>query len=244
MQESFVFYRSFYESIKNLEPVIQAEIYNAIMEYALDNKLPENLSGIAYAIFTLIKPQIDANNRRRKNGEKGGRPKTEIKPKNNLTITENKPNNNLDKTEIKPNYNLNETETEPNVNVNDNVNVNNSGGNIRVAKVKRIVNLYHQYCPSLPKVLRLTEKRMKIIEDRLSEYTEEELIEIFKKVEGNSFLREGSKKWKGADFDFIMDKEKIVKIAEGFYEWGSNANKGIQKSKYDFAALQKMIDGG
>ena len=33
MRESFVFYKSFYESIKELDPNDQVKIYNAIFEY-------------------------------------------------------------------------------------------------------------------------------------------------------------------------------------------------------------------
>jgi len=109
MKDSFVFYRSFYESIGNLDKDIQLEIYNAICEYSLNDKNPE-LSPIATAIFTLIKPNIDNATKRYnasvENGKKGGRPKKNEnlkKPNENLK----KPNNNLDETQDKPNENLN-----------------------------------------------------------------------------------------------------------------------------------------
>jgi hypothetical protein len=105
MKDSFIFYRSFYESIRNLDKDIQIEIYNAICEYSLNDKNLE-LSPIATAIFTLIKPNIDNATKRYnasvENGKKGGRPKKE-KPNENLK----KPNNNLDKTKTEPNQNLN-----------------------------------------------------------------------------------------------------------------------------------------
>ncbi len=109
MRESFIFYKSFYESIKELDSDTQSKIYNAIMEYQF-NKNEVNLSGVSKSIFTLIKPQLDANNSRYENGKKGGRPKTETKPNQNQT-----------KTKLKPNVNVNENE---NVNVNVNVNEN------------------------------------------------------------------------------------------------------------------------
>lgn len=104
MRDSMVFYRSFYEAIKELTTEQQGIIYNAIFSYGLDKKEPE-LNGVIKTIWTLIKPQIDANLRKYENGNKGGRP-----PK--------------DKTEPKPNNNLNETKPKANVNVNDNDNVN------------------------------------------------------------------------------------------------------------------------
>ncbi|MCW0510669.1 conserved phage C-terminal domain-containing protein [Riemerella anatipestifer] len=115
-RDSFIFYRSFYEAIRELPRDIQGEVLTAIMEYGLDGVTTDNLKPIARAIVALIKPQIDANNRRFDNGKKGGRP-----PK---TETETKPKHNLTETKDKPNKNLTETETKPNKNVNDNVNVN------------------------------------------------------------------------------------------------------------------------
>ena len=106
MRDSIVFYRSFYEAIKEIPLEEQGVVYNAIYGYALDGIEPE-LTGIAKAIFLLVKPQIDANNSRYENGKKGGKPKT------NQTET---------KAEPKPNQDV--TETEPNVNVNVNVNEN------------------------------------------------------------------------------------------------------------------------
>lgn len=107
MRESFIFYRSFYDAIKDLPRDIQSEIYTAIMEYSLYGNETDNLKPVARSIFTLIKPQIDVNNKRFQNGRKGGRPK----PNNNQTETKEEPNNN-------------QTETKPKPNVNDNVNDN------------------------------------------------------------------------------------------------------------------------
>jgi hypothetical protein len=108
MRDSIVFYRSFYEAIKEIPLEEQGVVYNAIYGYALDGIEPE-LNGIAKAIFLLVKPQIDANNNRYENGKKGGKPKA---------------NQNETKTEPKPNQDVTETEPNENVNVNVNVNVN------------------------------------------------------------------------------------------------------------------------
>lgn len=107
MRDSFIFYRSFYEAIKNLPRDIQGEIYTAIMEYSLYGNETENLKPVARSIFTLIKPQIDVNNKRFNNGCKGGRPKgdsqtkTKEKPKQNQTKTKEKPNDNVNDNDIK-----------------------------------------------------------------------------------------------------------------------------------------------
>lgn len=99
MRESFVFYESFYLAIAELSASQQAKIYTAICRYALYGEEPE-LKGASAAVFRLVKPQIDANNRRYENGKKGaehgvkgGRPKnpkeTPNKPLTNPTKTPN-----------------------------------------------------------------------------------------------------------------------------------------------------------
>lgn len=96
MRDGFVFYSSFYDAISDLGLQQQAKIYNAICRYALLGEEP-NLSGALSTVFKLIKPQIDANNKRYENGKKGGRPvKSTIsedeKPNHNQTETKGKPN--------------------------------------------------------------------------------------------------------------------------------------------------------
>lgn len=109
MRDSFIFYRSFYEGIKELPRDVQGEVLTAIMEYSLNGVTTIQLKPIAKAMFILIKPQIDANTKRYENGKKGGRPSNK---------------NNQNKTETKPNHNQKETKAKPNVNDNDNDNVN------------------------------------------------------------------------------------------------------------------------
>jgi hypothetical protein len=88
MRESAIFYRSFYEAIKQLPPENQAEVYNAIFEYALNFKQVE-LSGINYMLFTLIQPQIDANIRRFKNGCKAKKKQAKSKKEANNNVNDN-----------------------------------------------------------------------------------------------------------------------------------------------------------
>lgn len=92
-RESFVFYRSFYEAIKDLDCETKVEIYDAICEYSLNQNETE-IDGIGKTIITLIKPLLDANLKRYKNGCFGGRPKTKTKPKQNQNETKPEPNDN------------------------------------------------------------------------------------------------------------------------------------------------------
>ena len=113
-KESTVFYKSFFDAIKNIPQEEQLQVYNAIFEYSFYEKTPKLNDGIAKALFTIMKPNIDSANARYRasveNGRKGGRPKKE-----NLEETQQKPKENLEETQTKPRQNLN-------VNDNDNVN--------------------------------------------------------------------------------------------------------------------------
>ena len=83
-RKSFIFYRSFYEAIANLDDDTRLACYDAILAFGMDGEEIE-LEGVAKSIFTLIKPQLEANNRRYENGCKGaeygslgGRPKKNV----------------------------------------------------------------------------------------------------------------------------------------------------------------------
>jgi len=63
-RESFVFYRSFYDCIKDLDDKQTRELVVAICERALDRNENEIDDKIVKMAYNLIKPQIDANTKR------------------------------------------------------------------------------------------------------------------------------------------------------------------------------------
>ena len=96
-RDTFIFYRSFKESMSDLSDADKLIMYEAITDYSLDMKEPE-LTGFPKALFSLIRPFLDANTQRWKNGCKGGAPKgnknrfskstTEVQPEVNQSTTE------------------------------------------------------------------------------------------------------------------------------------------------------------
>ena len=93
MRDSFIFYRSFLKSIQHLDPVEQLELFQAIVQYGLDQHEPE-MSRYVRAVWESIKPQLDANQRKYENGCKGGKPKanhpvTTTEPPHNLMSNDN-----------------------------------------------------------------------------------------------------------------------------------------------------------
>ena len=104
-RESIVFYRSFYEAISQLQDAeTKNKVYEAVFEYGLNGNEIE-LTGIAGALFTAFKPQIDKNNKRYENSLKGGAPKGNSNAKKQPKTTKEQPKttkNNQDTTEKQP----------------------------------------------------------------------------------------------------------------------------------------------
>ena len=72
-RNSFVFYDSFYRAMHYLNEEEKIEYIDAICNYSLyDIEIEMSLK--IQGFFELVKPQIDANIKRREDGKKGGRP--------------------------------------------------------------------------------------------------------------------------------------------------------------------------
>jgi hypothetical protein len=127
-RDSTIFYRSFYEAIKELPEANQLEIYNAIFEHSLNLNKP-NLTGLSKTIYTLIEPQIEANLKRYENGNKP-------KKKHIESETEAKPKQDVSKSEANKNNNKN-------VNKNDNDN-NNEKDNTSLKKKQTPKHLFSE----------------------------------------------------------------------------------------------------
>ena len=83
---------------------------------------------------------------------------------------------------------------------------------------QEIVDLYHQICTSLPKVVLLNEKRKQLLRARWKEHPDLEFWkELFQRVENSDFLT-GRKADFRADFEWIIRPTNFVKIIEGRYD--------------------------
>ena len=221
-RESFVFYRSFYKAIMKLNDKDLAQAVRAICAYALDGELIE-CEGISEIIFDMAKPQIDANNNRFVNGQKGGRPKKTIGFENE----------NHRFSEKKPNVNVND-----NVNVNVNENVNDKGINYQL-----VADMFNDICISFPKVTKLSDSRKRAIRARLRQYSMDDLKRAFEIAEQSNFLKgENNKNW-SANFDWLMKDNNLAKVLDGNY-----ANRGqkieIDNKLRNFIEQNQVVDFG
>lgn len=131
-RDSFIFYRSFYEALFCLDASDRQVAMDAIMRYALDGEESE-ISGVALAIFKLVKPQLDANTQRYKSGMKSkgtdGEPEvnnkqTASKAEVNGKQSRSKSEANAKQTMTEPEANDKQTASKTGANENENVNVN------------------------------------------------------------------------------------------------------------------------
>ena len=226
-RESFVFYRSWWEAIKNLPREMQGEVLTAIIEYGLDGVTTESLKPITSALLAMAKPQIDKNNQRYDNGNKGGRKKaSETKSKPNETKTE--PNDNQTETKQEPKPNQTETESKPNEDDNEYDYKKEESTSDDVPK-KDGLSLppidYNALCQHfnkrfagiLPKVTSITETRRKAIRARIAEHGRESVIKVFDAIKASDFLKgHNDRNWQ-CDFDWIFRPTNYIKILEGTY---------------------------
>lgn len=107
---------------------------------------------------------------------------------------------------------------------------------------QEIIDIYNDTCVSLPRVLKLSEDRKKMIGARLNTYTLEDIKTVFEKAEKSDWLKgNNDRNWK-ADFDWILSAKKMPRILEGFYDnrETSNISKTSEQKQQD--RFQGIID--
>ncbi len=187
------------------------------------------------------------------NNQKPNENQSKTKPKPNRNQTETKPN----QTKTKPKPNLTKPEPNPNHSFSNNINnniilspkVDNISSNSneleasRPARIRegealpleRIRQMWNDTCPSFPKLLKLSDARKNKIRIRLQEMGGGEkglevMQEIFRRLEGSSFLKGDNKRGWKASFDWVFENDKNwVKVWEGNYG-GHDGNGGPSSS--------------
>lgn len=213
-RDSFIFYRSFYEAISELPKENQADTYDAIMQYALNQKEIE-LTGISKAIFSLVKPQLDANYKKYENG-KQKKSKKEAKVKQNESKAETNVNDN-------ENENVNE-----NVNDNDNDNV----GDSCVDGLQEVIDFYSNNIGFLnPYGLKILESYVEDMSSELVIYAMQISVENNKKT--ISYIKAILNNWTKANIKTLEEakRENKKKVS---------SNKQIEQRKYTESEFESL----
>jgi hypothetical protein len=144
-RDTFIFYRSFKESMKDLSAEDKLIMYEAISDYSLDLKEPE-LSGFPKALFSLIKPILDANIKRWRNGCKGGAPEGNKNNRFSKNTTEVQPEANQNTTEVQANKDKDkDVDKEYKLEINNRLPISPKGENI-LKFIKPSIEEVRKYC--------------------------------------------------------------------------------------------------
>ena len=110
---------------------------------------------------------------------------------------------------------------------------------------QKIVDLYHEKCPSLSRIKYLTPERKQRLKNLLSKYSIEQIEKAFEKAQSSAFLRgecngSGHESWK-ADFDFIIKPKNFIRIIEGVYDArGQPIDSGISYADMEADLLENI----
>ena len=88
-----------------------------------------------------------------------------------------------------------------------------------------VLDAFHESCPSLPKVLKLSDSRKKAIKARLNDFGLEEIKRAFAITEQSDFLKGTNATGWQAGFDWLMKPANLTKVLEGNYENKHKAGK-------------------
>lgn len=208
MNDNFPFMRRYREIAKKVPEEYRAKFYDILIDYALDDIEPSEEEWALLASFEGVRGMIDAWKSKKNNGSKGGRPKTETKPKHNQT----KPNHN----QTKPNANLTE-QKEKGKSINTKKEKEKTPTESKRKRAEGVMEAYNMICTSLPKARSLTEQRIRHVNARLEEHSADDMRAVFDKAQASRFLTGKVKDWR-ADFDWLINANNFVKVLEGRYD--------------------------
>jgi len=86
-------------------------------------------------------------------------------------------------------------------------------------KPEHVVEIWNKTADKLgkPRVRDITPERRQLLKARIAQYSVDDFIDVFGKIERSKFLR-GDTGWRGCRFDWVFKKANFQKIIEGNYD--------------------------
>lgn len=245
-EQAFLFYQRWREQMKRLPDNERLQIYDAICDYAFENK-ESNLAYYLESILDNIRLTINENRAkqqafiesRKANGSKGGRPRKSIETEQNLqkpsgflgnlqkaneTNNKNKKENNNKKDNIDSSLHSESKSTEA---VDPET---ESDGKTTIAKSDEEKE-NREYCNNVAKyfneqmqgkqvrkIVKLNQSRMSQVLARTKEYGKEAVAQVIVKTANSNFLNGDNNRGFLATFDWIFRPTNFPKIYEGNYD--------------------------
>ena len=79
--------------------------------------------------------------------------------------------------------------------------------------------------------LKITEKRKRVINNLLKEYSVEEVLQAMEKIRTSNFLQGNNKTGWQISFDWFINKSNFLKVLEGNYDDKANSNNSEKEKK-------------
>ncbi len=245
-EQAFLFYQRWREQMKRLPDNERLQIYDAICDYAFENK-ESNLAYYLESILDNIRLTIKENQEkqeafiesRKANGSKGGRPRKSAKTEQNLqkasgflgnlqkpteTNNKNKKENNNKKDNIDSSLHSESKSTEA---VDPET---ESDGKILIVKSDEEKE-NREYCNKVAKyfneqmqgkqvkqIMKLSQKRKSHIIARTKEFGKQAVAIVIQKTAASKFLNGDNSRGFLASFDWIFRPNNFTKIYEGNYD--------------------------
>ena len=108
---------------------------------------------------------------------------------------------------------------------NNNIYVKNEFSQVCEEIKNKWIKIAHDYKLSGTQ-LKITEKRKRVINNLLKEYSLEEVIQSMEKIHTSSFLQGNNKTGWQISFDWFINKSNFLKVLEGNYDDKENENTG------------------
>lgn len=245
-EQAFLFYQRWREQMKRLPDNERLLIYDAICDYAFDNK-ESNLAYYLESILDNIRLTINENRAkqeafiesRKANGSKGGRPRKSIETEQNLqkpsgflgnlqkaneTNNKNKKENNNKKDNIDSSLHSESTST---------ASVDSETGSddkIKIVKsdeekenreyCNKVATYFNEQMQGkqVKKIAKLNKERISRILARTKEYGKEAVAQVIVKTANSNFLNGDNNRGFLASFDWIFRPTNFPKIYEGNYD--------------------------
>ena len=243
------------ETLNLLSDEDRGRLLSLLIRFAKGEDIPEIKDNLPLAIlFSVMSRQIERDFaayeqkciRNRENAKKGGAPsgnrnacKNPKTTENNRTVVLTTQNNRtVEKTtetteeEEKEKEEYKEEEKEEEKEKEDTA---------PAADAAAVISLFHQHCPSLPRV-RESKRRNKLIAKAEVCLNGTDFESYFRQVGESDFLSGRSGKWSGCTFDWLLNPETIEAVLDGAYDDRSAAlPTGYTPScSYDIKELEKI----
>ncbi|MBQ0035163.1 MAG: hypothetical protein KBS77_07700, partial [Bacteroidales bacterium] len=250
--DSYIFYRSWWELLGGLDRETRDEVVCAINEYVFEGRIPEDISPLARGVFMGIRMSIDLAKqkyekvceKRREAGKKGAATTNKLRWGENRQMSAN-----VDKCQ--------QTSTKSTDNVNDNDNDNDflsegidnkpspivegssdceqsdapSSEKISFENLIKFWNEKFEKHVNVPKLKRIDGQRRKLTKARISEYGKQAFANAIANAAASSFLTDGQFPF---TYDWFIKPNNFPKVLDGNYRDTEPENKAGQPRTVSF----------